>query len=202
MRFNSYLIAVLAALCLGSMTTHAAESSPQATVEKLHGALLETMREGKSLGYQGRVSKLEPVLRGSFDFSTIARLVTGRHWAKLDKAKQQAFITVFTQLSIATYADNFSSLSNERFETRGVEDKKNTQLVKTAIVKPDGKEDTLNYALTKSTDGWRIINVVADGVSDLSLKRAEYTAVIGSNGIDTLIAKLNAKVASYEAANK
>ncbi|MBI2801493.1 MAG: ABC transporter substrate-binding protein [Gammaproteobacteria bacterium] len=196
------MIAGLAALCLGSPAAHAAESSPQATVEKLHSALLETMRDGKSLGYKGRASKLEPVLRDAFDFAGIARLVTGRYWAKLDKAKQQAFIAVFTQLSIATYADNFSSFGNERFETRGVEDKKNAQLVKTAIVKPDGKEDTLDYALGKSADGWRIINVVADGVSDLSLKRAEYTAVIGSNGIDTLIAKLNAKVASYEAANK
>ena len=38
--------------------------------------------------------------------------------------------------------------------------------------------------------GWRIINIVADGVSDLALKRAEYQRVFASGGIDGLVAEL------------
>jgi phospholipid transport system substrate-binding protein len=44
--------------------------------------------------------------------------------------------------------------------------------------------------------------VIAEGVSDLALKRSEYGAVIGKEGIDALIAKLEAKIASYAANNK
>ena len=39
-------------------------------------------------------------------------------------------------------------------------------------------------------------------MSDLALKRTEYNAVISAHGIDTLIAKLDAKVASYAASGK
>ncbi len=183
----------------GSLPAGAAESEATITVEKLHGVLLETMRDGPGLGYTGRAEKLAPTLAEVFDFETISRLVTGRHWATLSPEKKQEFIAVFTRLSTATYAQNFKSFGGERFETRAKEDKKKAQLVKTVLIKADGKEVSLNYLLAKTQGVWRIINVVAQGVSDLSLKRAEYTAVIGSDGIDALIAKLNAKVASYGA---
>lgn len=185
-------------LLASSWSASAADTDPAATVEKLHGVLLDTMRDGSNLGFKGREEKLGPVLQDVFDFDTISRLVTGRYWASLSAEKKKEFTAVFSRLSTATYAENFRSFAGEQFETRATEDMKTAQLVKTALVKRDGKEVSLNYLLAKSEGVWRIINVVADGVSDLSLKRAEYTAVIGSEGIDALIAKLNAKVASYE----
>ena len=41
--------------------------------------------------------------------------------------------------------------------------------------------------------GWRIINIVADGVSDLALKRAEYQRILSTGSIDTLITELEAQ---------
>jgi phospholipid transport system substrate-binding protein len=184
-------------LLLCALPTSAAETEAKATVEKLHSALLETMQEGAQLGFAGRAAKLAPTLAATFDFETISRLATGRYWAQLPADKKREFIEVFTRLSTATYAENFKSFGGERFATRATEDKKTAQLVKTVLIKTDGKEVSLNYLLANDKGKWRIVNVVAQGVSDLSLKRAEYTAVIGSTGIDTLIAKLNAKVASY-----
>jgi phospholipid transport system substrate-binding protein len=56
--------------------------------------------------------------------------------------------------------------------------------------------------LTKNGEEWHIVNVVAEGVSDLALKRSEYDGIIAAEGIDSLVAKLNGKVASYAAAGK
>jgi phospholipid transport system substrate-binding protein len=196
-----FIAALVALLTFGlNFPAAAAETESKATIEKLHQTLLETMQQSDKLGYQGRVAKLDPVLKDVFDFETIARLVTGRYWGQFDAGKRAEFVDVFTRLSAATYAENFDGFGGEQFVTKTVENKKNAQLVKTALVKTDGKEVSLNYLLAKSGGVWRIVNVVAEGVSDLSLKRAEYTAVIGSSGIDALIAKLKAKVASYGAA--
>jgi phospholipid transport system substrate-binding protein len=192
---RTQLIALTLWLAL-SAPLQAADQTPQATVEMLHAALLEAMQKGPALGFDGRAALLAPVLGEVFDFETIARVVTGRHWATLAADKRREFIDVFARLSTATYAENFKAHAGEKFETRGSESRKNAELVRTVLVKTDGKEISLNYLLAE--DGvWRIVNVIAEGVSDLSLKRAEYTAVIGSDGIDGLIAKLNAKVASY-----
>jgi phospholipid transport system substrate-binding protein len=55
-----------------------------------------------------------------------------------------------------------------------------------------------DYILDQDKNGeWKIINIMADGVSDLALKRAHYTDVIKVKGVDALIAEIKAKTASY-----
>jgi phospholipid transport system substrate-binding protein len=55
----------------------------------------------------------------------------------------------------------------------------------------------LDYILHRTEDQWRIINVIAEGVSDLALKRAEYAAFLKVKGFDALLMKLNEKIAQY-----
>ena len=174
-----------------------AEVGPVAQVETLHAALLEAMQGGETLGFAGRRDRLVPVLDATFDFSTISRLVTGRHWGSLGAADRAAFTDVFKALSAATYADNFDSFSGERFETRSNRSKGKAEIVRTVIIGSDGDETSLDYLLTQEDGTWRIVNVIADGVSDISLKRSEYGGIIDQEGISGLIAKLKAKVASY-----
>jgi phospholipid transport system substrate-binding protein len=171
-------------------------------VESLHAALLDTMKQGPALGFKGRQEKLGPALDERFDFPGIAKVVTGRHWQQLPEDKRLKFIQTFRNLSVATYADNFSGFGGEHFETLGHEARTNSELVRTNLVDGEGKRVSLNYVLTRSNDQWRIINVVAEGVSDLALKRSEYDGLIAKEGIDSLVAKLEAKVASYVASSK
>jgi len=177
-----------------------AADGPAAVVDQLHGTLLTMMKDAASLGYQGRVDKVAPVLDRTFDFPTIGRIVTGRHWKGFAADKRGSFVATFARLSAATYADNFDGYAGEAFETLSEGIKKGAALVKTRIVKTDGTTVSLNYVLNQRGEEWRIVNVIADGVSDLALKRSEYGAVIAQEGIDALIAKLKAKIASYAAA--
>lgn len=174
----------------------------KAVVEKLHASLLQAMMEADALGFSGRLEILEPVLSETFDFATISRIVTGKYWKSLDEEERSGFIDVFVDLSAATYASNFDGYSGEVFETLGVEERRGNLLVKTAIVKPDGERVTLDYLLRDVDGVWRIVNVIADGVSDLSLKRADYTAVIKSEGFDSLVSKLHGKIEDYGAVSR
>jgi phospholipid transport system substrate-binding protein len=70
-------------------------------------------------------------------------------------------------------------------------------LVQTQLIKSDGGQVQLDYVLHRVGSPWRIINVVADGASDLALKRADYTSFLKSNGFDPLLIKLNEKIAQY-----
>ncbi len=168
-----------------------------AVVEKLHATLLEVMQQADTLGYPGRVAKIEPVLAETFDFPTICRIVTGSHWKTVEEAEREAFRDVFARLSAATYAANFDGFKGERFETVSSEERRGNLLVKTVIVKADGERVSLDYVLREADGMWRIVNVIAEGVSDLSLKRADYTAVIKSEGFDSLVSKLNGKIKGY-----
>ncbi len=186
------------ALVTNACMAESSEPAPAASVEKLHAGLLDIMQHGATRNFQARAATIAPVIREVFDFDTISRVVTGRYWSTLSATQKDAFTRVFTRLSIATYTENFKSFGGERFQTRDTVSKGPNRLVATALTSADGTDVTLNYLLSLRDGKWRIVNVIAEGVSDLSLKRAEYTAVISSDGIDALIAKLSAKVASYE----
>ena len=194
------LVACTLALITYCQSAGAAEdlNAGKAVVENLHATLLQVMIEADTLGFSGRKEKLEPVLAECFDFTTIARIVTGKQWQEIDSLERENFVTLFARLSLATYASNFDGFSGESFETLAIEQRRGNLLVKTAIVKADGNRVTLNYLLRDNDGVWRIVNVIADGVSDLSLKRAEYTAVIKSEGFNSLLTKLNGKIENYE----
>lgn len=185
----------LAVLLLISLfSRHALADTAISVVERLHDQLIENMQAGESLDYQGRYDKLEPVIRESFDFPLIARVVLGADWKNLDEAQREEFIETFTRLSIASYAAQFKSYSAEQFTTLGDEErKKGRMLVKTALQTSE-RSISFNYVLQPADKGWRIINVVVDGVSDLSLKRSDYGATLKNEGFSQLVRKLQEKI--------
>ncbi len=196
----------LTALFLGLFATFAApapaaepEGEPAAPVEQLHATLLETMQQAEKLGFDGRNAKVEPVLAATFDFATIARVVTGRYWRGLDDSQRQAFVERFARLSAATYAARFDSYAGETFRTVGSSEERGYRLIRTELVKTDGTAVSLAYAVAPSAAGWRIVNVIADGVSDLSLKRADYTSILKDGGMEALLGRLDRQIADYRA---
>ncbi len=177
----------------------AAQTAAGNTVETLHSTLLDVMKRSQELGYKGRYDALNPVISDSFDFAAIARVVLGRYWSELTPEQQRAFIEAFTRLSVATYASRFDSFSGEAFRpVAALEQSKENVTVKTELVKADGDTVKLDYVLRSGEgDRWRILNVIADGISDLSLKRADYTSIMKNEGYEALMAKLNERIARY-----
>jgi phospholipid transport system substrate-binding protein len=190
----------VAAGLLVASAARAETSAAIAPVEALHGALLDAMKRAGELGYKGRYDALAPVITRTFDFENISRLVLGKNWTKIDAAQQKLFVETFSKLSVATYASRFDSFSGESFQTTGeAKQSGNNMLVKTELVRTNDTPVSLNYLVSPGTDGaYRILNVVADGISDLSLKRSEYSSIFNSGGFETLISKLNAKIEQYE----
>lgn len=69
----------------------------------------------------------------------------------------------------------------------------------TTAIKREGQPDvSFEYVLQQDGEHWKIINIVADGVSDLALKRAEYQRLFASGGIEGLIAELEQQTQRLE----
>jgi len=181
-------------------TARAAET-PIATVERLNATLLEAMKEAEALGYQGRYEKLSPVLRETFDFPAMARVIAGSHWSSISEAQQQAFIDVFADYSVGVFADRFDGYSGERFEILGEQPaRRGTVLVQNQIVKSDGEPVAINYLTRPEKDGanWRIVDTILGGTaSELATRRSEYDGIIDKLGIDALIQALKDKTAGF-----
>ena len=191
------VLALLPLLFLAPAVVPAADTAAR-VVKGLHAELLIVMQQAKKLGYAGRYQRLAPTVTASYDFPYISKVVVGRYWRSFTVEQKSQFTEIFSKLSIATYASRFDGYSGERFKTISVEElKRGHRLVKTLLIKANGEEIELDYILHRNNDQWRIINVIAEGVSDLSLKRADYTSYIKKNGFDALLKKLNEKIKQY-----
>lgn len=184
-----------------SATAYAQEegaATARQVVEKFQTVLIDVMKNGKQLGYAGRYDKLKDPISNSHDLTKIARIVVGKEWEKLSEAQQQELVDVFSRLSIASYAHNFKDYSGESFVFDSEEETtRGGVVVHSHLVIPGEKDVKFDYMLKEKGDSWRIINIIANGVSDLALKRSEYTAILQREGFDALIAKINEKIDNY-----
>ncbi len=174
-------------------------SSERAVVERLHEALLDSMRSAEQSGFETRREALRAVLLESFDFSFMAEKSAGRYWRNLDDDQRLALTTALTELALSNYAARFDAYDGERFETLGAEAAAyETVLVRSRIVQQGGTVTRLDYRLLAGPEGEpRIVDVFLNGtVSELAMRRAEYTGVIKREGFDALLAALRERVAA------
>ena len=171
-------------------------SNAKAVVEHLQSTLVEVMKEADELGYNGRYQKLEATIQESHAFERIAKVAAGRFWDQFTSSQQSEFIRKFGQFSIANYASMFNGFSGEHFKVLVEETQRaGRKLVRTVLIKSDGEEIKLDYILAQGSHGWQIINIKTNGISDLALKRAEFTSVIEKEGFDGLLERLDQKIA-------
>lgn len=193
------VMVVLLLVMSGSWAAPAESGGPELIVDRLHESLIKAMREGEKLGYRGRFELLAPVIDRTHDLDLIARTTLGADWAQLNAEQQRTFKDVFRKLSIGTYAGWFKSYDGERFEFMEQQSMPRDQVrVRTQLVQSNGEPVRFDYILHQGKDGWRIVNILADGVSDLALKRVEYRAVLQRDGFQTLIGMLKEKIALTE----
>ena len=197
---NCKLLLYAVLLLLLSGPSGAAEmDGPATTVERFHGKLLSVMQRAEELGYRGRYGELEPYVNGCFDIPFITNVVLGRYRDQVSEAQKTEFTGLFGRSSSATYASRFDGYGGEEFVEISRELlKRGRVLIKTELRRPDGDPVALDYLLHEKQGKWYIISVSADGVNDLSLKRAEYAAVIKEKGFNGLVKEILFKIAEME----
>ena len=134
-------LALVAGLGLG-MLSHPVYSAPASggdTVRGLYDALLNTMKNGRTLGQSGRFAKLDPVIRRSFDITEMARLSLGRSWTGLSDAQRQQMTESYGRYVSAIYADRFDSYAGQKLEVTGEEPAPSGVMVRSRIIKADGE---------------------------------------------------------------
>lgn len=188
---------------LGVVTTlaQAATPGPQATVEKLNAAMQQTLSKAESLGYRGRYDALAPVLASTFDLDLMAEKSIGKYWAPLSDADKERWKATFREFMTATYAANLDHSAGQTLTITGEEPSTHgTVLVKTRIDEPGKDPVELAYRMQNANGTWRIVDVFYRGtVSELALRRSDYSAALGRENLDALIATLRGKIADLAA---
>ncbi len=155
--------------------------------DEFHDTLIEVLQVGE---YAARYVLLEPAVERLFDLQTIARISLGSTWRTLAAEQQAEFIDLLRVSVVATYASRFDKFNDQRFERVETVATRQGWVVKTHLVRRNAERVNLDYYYRDD----RVFNVVADGVSDLSLRRADYNSIIKQEGYGALVQYVEANI--------
>jgi len=183
-----------------TVTSEASGPSPESAIENFHAGLIEIMKHSKELGFPGRAEKLAPLMMKTFDLEFMASKTVGRHWRKLSDEDKERWVKIFSRFTTANYAGRFTGYTGEKFVTVGVKDAANgTRVVLTKIEIPDEEDVALNYRMLERDGNWKVIDVYLNGtVSELALRRSEYSSALKRNGFEQLLASVETKIEDLE----
>jgi phospholipid transport system substrate-binding protein len=173
----------------------AERSGPVALVQHFQEQLLAVMKEAKTLTVSQRYDRLLPTIEESFSLPIMIGSATGSYWKQATAEEKARLVTAFKRKNISTVATLFDGYSGQEFKIDGEKPApQNTRLVETRIVSPDGSSVNLDYRVIEISGRWWIIDVIVDkGISEMSVRRSEYSDTLKKKGLAGLTNALGAK---------
>lgn len=201
----------LAAIALAALTIStglfagaAQDLAPDALVRKSIDEVIALIKADKDL-QGGDQRKLLELVEGKvlphFDFPRMTRLAVGRNWAQATDAQKEALTREFRTLLVRTYSTSLSQFRNQTIDVKAARiaaGDKDT-VVRTVVNQPGGQPIPIDYGMERTDRGWKVYDVVVDGVSLVTTYRGSFGDQIRKTGIDGLVKTLADRNRSSEA---
>ena len=197
------LLIVVSMWALGGVA-FAQNAAPDELVRKSTTEVLGMLKADKELaaGDPAKVEKLanEKILP-YFNFQRMTQLAVGRSWREATDSQKTALIDEFRRLLVRTYSASLSQFKNQNIDVKPLKlTPSDTEVVvKTLIAQPGAQSIPIDYSMEKTKDGWKVFDVLIDGVSLVTNYRSSFSTEIKNSGIDGLVKSLadrNAKNAA------
>ena len=173
-----------------------ADTVPSDVVTAFHTALTTAMKRSS---YEQRLSVVEPAVGDHFQIHTIARISLGRYWGSLNAEEKSSFQTLLEDLVSSTYASRFKDDKGQVFSITATEPIATNRKRVKSILETNTETVALDYQLQQEDGTWRIYDIVANGVSDLSLKRSNYSAMFKKSGLESVRQEILSNIAANAA---
>lgn len=162
------------------------------TIDKVLGVLKNSAYKGDDKR-EVRRQKLREVIGPRFDFAEMAKRSLARYWRQRTPEEQKEFVEVFSDLLERSYVSKIEGYTDEKIEYphERVEDR--YAEVKTKIVPQSGRDIPIDYRLHKTPTGWRVYDVVIEGVSLVSNYRGQFNRIIRKDSYKDLLQRMKNK---------
>ncbi len=193
--FAACALAASQALANPGAEPKASLDGARAPIEAFYRALDQSMKAGDSLDLAARRAQLAPVIGKTFDLPLMAAKVLGRHWRDLKTEDQKRWIAAFSALTVKTYAEQFDENTGLVFEVGAVQAAPGgTALVRTKLERASDAPVAIDYRMRPDGASWRVMDIYLNGtVSELALRRSEYSSVFQRDGFEKLVSTLQTR---------
>src|SRR5688572_2771281 len=176
----------------------AQELGPEALVKKMTAEVMEAIKTDKQLAAGDRQKALklaEEKILPHVDFEEATRLAVGRSWSQASAEQKKRLTDEFRRMLVRTYSSAVSAYQGQTMKVLPVRMKPgDTEVtVRNHYNRPGSKPVQIDYSMRKTDGGWKIYDIVVEGVSLVLTYRSEFDAVVKQEGIDGLVKRLATK---------
>ena len=187
-------LALLAASAMAAAS--ARDADPETLIRTMTQQLIDAAKSNPEIAAGGpkAVNLVADKVFPLIDFEEATRLALGRAWWKASKDQQALLIAEFRTLLVRTAS------AGQRYEGQTIrvlpvrmKPGDTDVTVHNQYIRAGGKPIRLDYQMHKTHEGWKIYDIVVEGVSLVLAYRAEFEQVLRDQGIDGLIRRLAEK---------
>ncbi|HKL50249.1 MAG TPA: ABC transporter substrate-binding protein [Wenzhouxiangellaceae bacterium] len=156
-------------------------------------SLVDNNRDKYENDVQSLRDDIRPILLDEVDTLYSGRLVLGRSARGMDSGKVEEFADALSDLLIRRYADgllDFRTRDQVDIMPLAGENTERMTRVKTRVTLDNGEQAPVDYVFRKTDDGWKIFDVIVEGISYVTTFRNQIGEAIRQEGFDTTLDKL------------
>jgi phospholipid transport system substrate-binding protein len=179
-------------------TVAAQELGPEETVRKVTADVLEAVQKDKQLQAGDRAKALalaEEKILPMIDFEQATQLAVGRAWRQATPEQRSRLVGEFRSMLVRIYSNALGVYKGQTMKVQPVRMAKDATevTVRNQYISPGKPPLSIDYAMHKTGSGWKVYDIVAEGVSLVLTYRSEFEQVVQAGGIDGLIKRLTEK---------
>jgi phospholipid transport system substrate-binding protein len=170
--------------------------------------LVETFAEkgitdilGAAISQREKADRFRVLFKDFFDIPSIGRFVLAR-FAKMASAEENAkFAALFEDVIVYTWARRFGEYKGQTLKVKdSAPDGEDGALVNSDILGNDSQSFAVAWRLRKRETGYRVVDIIIEGVSMAITYRQEYATIIQQNGgMGGLLAQMQKQVDDMKA---
>jgi phospholipid transport system substrate-binding protein len=171
---------LMVAISLPGSAQETPGKDPVTLINDFHKVLVQSMQAGS---VEARQTLIAPAVTHYFSVRTIARISLGQNWNTLSDTEQQSLSVQMHDLIVSTYVSRFKNYDGQQFSVMDSTPLGSNRVRIKSTLTTKKEIVSLDYQLLNSSAGWRVYDIVANGVSDLSLKRSNYGSMFKAGGL-------------------
>ena len=193
MKRFAYIITLFFLLSPALLAKESANTFVIKTVEEISAFITEnkTMLENDEEYLRTKVDEL---VIPKLNISLMSKIVLGRdNWTSSNDYQKREFQKAFRSLMVRTYMKSLTTFDGEKMKFMPFKVGKRPDIARVnSIYLLSEGELPVSYRLKfVESDGWKVFDIIIDGISLLKNYRTDFQEHIQNNGINSLITELN-----------
>ena len=136
--------------------------------------------------------KMNEVVMPKLDITLMSKIILGKKiWTQMSSSQKDNFVDAFKYKMTSTYMKSITAFDGEKIEFLPYKPGKKVNLayVKSKYIMTSGDIE-VNYRLIRKSEGWKVYDIIFDGISLMKNYRADFRQHVKESGVQSLIDNL------------